>query len=45
MARKALPSSSLTAAVRTHFGLTQEELGRFVGVSGAVVAHVEAGRR
>ncbi|UOQ51597.1 hypothetical protein [Hymenobacter cellulosivorans] len=45
MPRKALPSNSLSAAVRNHFGLTQDELGRFLGVSGAVVAHAEAGRR
>ncbi|MCB2376967.1 hypothetical protein LGH70_05205 [Hymenobacter sp. BT635] len=44
MARKSLPSNSLSAAVRRHFGLTQEELGRFLGVTGTVVAHAEAGR-
>jgi len=45
MARPSLPSDSLSAAVRAHFGLTQPELGQFIGVSGAVVGHVEAGRR
>ena len=41
----ALPSSSLEAAVRAHFGLTQAELARYLGTSSARVAVVEAGRR
>ncbi|RSK39472.1 hypothetical protein [Hymenobacter perfusus] len=45
MARPSLPSDSLSAAVRAHFGLTQPELGKFIGVSGTVIGHVEAGRR
>ncbi|MDB5270817.1 MAG: hypothetical protein JWP58_3857 [Hymenobacter sp.] len=40
-----LPSNSLSAAVRTHFGLTQEELGRYLGVRREQVAFVEAGQR
>ncbi|GAB3859004.1 hypothetical protein GCM10028822_34880 [Hymenobacter terrigena] len=44
MARK-LPSNSLSAAVRAHFGLTQPELGRYLGVRREQVAFVEAGQR
>lgn len=40
-----LPSSSLSAAVRAHFGLTQAELGQYLGVQREQVAFVEAGRR
>lgn len=40
-----LPSNSLEAAIREHFGLTQAELARYLGVSRGQVAHVEAGRR
>jgi DNA-binding XRE family transcriptional regulator len=32
MSRSA-PSATLEAAVRAHFGLTQAELGRYLGVS------------
>ena len=44
MPRRALPSNSAEAALRAHFGLTQAELGRFLGVTAAQVGHVEAGR-
>ncbi|MFD2784517.1 helix-turn-helix domain-containing protein [Hymenobacter rubripertinctus] len=40
-----LPSGTLEAAVRAHFGLSQEELGRYLGLTRAQVAHLEAGRR
>lgn len=45
MGRRAIPSTTLSAAVRKYFGLTQEELGHFLGVSRGQVAHAEAGRR
>lgn len=38
-------SSTLEAAVRIHFGLTQAELGRYLGVSERQVGNLEAGRR
>lgn len=41
----ALPSNSLSAAVRAHFGLTQAELGEYLGVRREQVAFVEAGQR
>ncbi len=40
-----LPSDTLEAAIRFHFGLTQAELGRYLGTSAGLVAHLEAGRR
>ncbi|WP_046244828.1 helix-turn-helix domain-containing protein [Hymenobacter terrenus] len=40
-----IASTSLLLAVRTYFGLTQAELGRYFGMRGAYVAHLEAGRR
>jgi transcriptional regulator with XRE-family HTH domain len=40
-----LPSESLSAAVRAHFGLTQAELGQYLGVRREQVAFVEAGQR
>ncbi len=40
-----LPSDTLEAAIRFHFGLTQAELGRYLGISAGLVAHFEAGRR
>ncbi|SHK09131.1 helix-turn-helix domain-containing protein [Hymenobacter psychrotolerans] len=40
-----LPSDTLEAAVRAHFGLSQEELARYLGVTRGLVAHLEAGRR
>lgn len=45
MARRAYPSTSLPALVRQHFGLTQAELARFVGVNSQMVAAVEAGHK
>ncbi|MBC8083636.1 MAG: helix-turn-helix transcriptional regulator [Hymenobacter sp.] len=45
MARRAAPSSTLMAAVRAYFGLGQEELAHYLGVSRGLVAHVETGRR
>ncbi len=39
------PSHSLEAAVRAHFGLTQEALGRYLGTSAPYIGHLEAGRR
>jgi transcriptional regulator with XRE-family HTH domain len=40
-----IPSNTLEAAVRRHFGLAQAELARYLGVSAGLVAHLEAGRR
>jgi len=45
MPRRALPSHTLAAAVRQHFGLTQAELAAFVGTSQQLLAAVEAGRK
>ena len=38
-------SDTAEAAVRAYFGLTQAELGRYLGVSERQVGHLEAGRR
>ncbi|WP_182888478.1 helix-turn-helix transcriptional regulator, partial [Hymenobacter rubripertinctus] len=38
-------SNSLAASIRTHFGLTQAELGQYLGVSERQVGNIEAGRR
>ena len=45
MSRRAYPSRTLAAAVRTHFGLTQAELAAFVGVSRSHLAMHEAGTK
>jgi transcriptional regulator with XRE-family HTH domain len=45
MPRRAFPSTSLAAAVRAHFGLSQAELAAFVGISRPQLALVEAGRK
>ncbi|WP_046243442.1 helix-turn-helix transcriptional regulator [Hymenobacter terrenus] len=47
MARPSSPHAPVTLAgtVRAHFGLTQAELARFMGVSRALVAAVEAGHK
>ncbi len=45
MGRPAIPSASIPAAVRAYFGLTQAELGRWLGVTRGQVAHAEAGRK
>jgi transcriptional regulator with XRE-family HTH domain len=42
---KPLPSDSLEAAIRAHFGLTQQELARYLGISRALLTHFEMGRR
>ena len=42
---RTIPSNTLEAAVRMHFGLTQAELGRYLGVSERQVGNLEAGRR
>lgn len=39
------PSASLEAAVRAHFGLSQQQLARYLGVSVGFVSHLEAGRK
>ena len=44
MSRSA-PSNTLEAAVRAHFGLTQADLGRYLGVSERQIGNIEAGRR
>lgn len=41
----ARPAATAEALVRAHFGLTQPELARYLGVSAAVLAHYETGRR
>ena len=45
MSRRAFASTSLAAAVRAHFGLSQAELAAFVGTSRSHLAEVEAGRK
>ncbi|PJJ60934.1 helix-turn-helix transcriptional regulator [Hymenobacter chitinivorans] len=40
-----IPSNSLAMAIRTHFGLTQAELGRYLGVNAQQIGNIEAGRR
>jgi transcriptional regulator with XRE-family HTH domain len=45
MPRPANYSDSSEAAVRAHFGLTLQQLARYLGVSVGFVAHLEAGRR
>ena len=45
MGRKSIPSTTDVARVRRYFGLGQRELGRYLGVSAAMVGHLEAGRR
>lgn len=45
MGRRAIPSATLAAAVRKHFGFTQTELGRLLGISFGFVSQLEAGRR
>lgn len=42
---RALPSTTIVAAVRAWFGLTQDGLAQYLGVSRAAVSHAEAGRR
>ena len=45
MARPALPSASVVAAVRAHFSLDQSELAAWLGISQAQASHLETGRR
>jgi transcriptional regulator with XRE-family HTH domain len=45
MPRRSIPSSTLVAAVRRHFGLEQQELAAYLGVSRVLLANIEAGRR
>jgi DNA-binding XRE family transcriptional regulator len=45
MPRKSIPSTSLVQAVRRYFGLQQRELATFLGVSEAMIGHIEAGRK
>lgn len=44
MGRRAIPSTTVVAAVRAHFGLTQQELADWLGVTVGFVSHLEAGR-
>ncbi|GAA3926820.1 helix-turn-helix transcriptional regulator [Hymenobacter algoricola] len=45
MPRKSIPSTTLVAQVRKHFGLEQQELAAYLGISRPYVADLEAGRR
>ncbi|WP_019947790.1 helix-turn-helix domain-containing protein [Hymenobacter aerophilus] len=45
MPQKAIPSTTLAAAVRGHLALSQEQLAAYLGISRGQVAHEEAGRR
>lgn len=45
MPRPAAPSATTEAAVRAHFGLSQQQLARYLGVSTGFVTHLEAGRK
>ncbi|TGE20116.1 helix-turn-helix domain-containing protein [Hymenobacter elongatus] len=45
MPRKSIPSTTLIAQVRKYFGLDQQELAAYLGISRPYVADIEAGRR
>ena len=45
MPRKSIPSTTLVQAVRRYFGLHQRELAQLLGVSEAMIGHLEAGRK
>ncbi|WP_022823513.1 helix-turn-helix domain-containing protein [Hymenobacter norwichensis] len=45
MPRKSIPSTTLVAQVRRYFGLEQQELAGYLGISRPYVADIEAGRR
>ncbi|PJJ60097.1 helix-turn-helix domain-containing protein [Hymenobacter chitinivorans] len=45
MPRKSISSTTLVAQVRKHFGLDQQELADYLGISRPYVADIEAGRR
>lgn len=40
-----LPSDTLAAAIRRHFGLSQDELARYLAVTRMLVSHLETGQR
>ena len=45
MSRHALPSDSILADVRQHFGLQQAELASYLGLPKSYASHLETGRR
>jgi len=46
MARPSAPTkTSVEAAIRGHFGLSQADLARYLGVSVPLLSHYETGRR
>ncbi|WP_413775157.1 helix-turn-helix domain-containing protein [Hymenobacter weizhouensis] len=45
MPQKAIPSTTLAAAVREYLGLSQVQLAVYLGLTRGQIAHVEAGRR
>jgi transcriptional regulator with XRE-family HTH domain len=45
MGRRAIPSNSLLADVRRHFGISQAGMAGFLGISQGQLANIEAGRR
>ncbi|MBX0289972.1 helix-turn-helix domain-containing protein [Hymenobacter sp. HSC-4F20] len=45
MPRPSTPSTTLPARIRKYFGLEQQELAAFLGISRQLLAHIEAGRR
>lgn len=45
MPRQAAPSTHLVANVRAYYGLDQQELAAYLGISRVMVGHLEAGRR
>jgi hypothetical protein len=45
MGRRSYPTNSLESLVRLHFGLSQVELGRYLGISGRQVGNLEVGTR
>ncbi len=44
MGRRAIPSTTLAAAVRAYFGLTQQELAQWLQTTAGFISHLEAGR-
>ena len=45
MGRRAIPTDSLVAAVRRHFGISQADMAGFLNISQGQLANIEAGRR
>lgn len=45
MPRRSIPSTTLVAQVRRYFGLEQQELAAYLGISRMQLANLEAGRR